>query len=238
MEKNFYNLCSLSCHFVTISGNLKDKKLFAVDSNNNIMECRLLRIETTFSKDTYNKAHHRLVINMAGKGIIKVELDEYRFFETERDIYENCPIKQVYVEVTNDMYRAKYLELLFGKVTKVVKLNGTYGNTYVFGRNFVWDKEKYRPKDCNCYVDISKVGISKGIGEDVHLFSIDGKPTKDCILYSYLDETWVGIEDAITDEKVYRTEDDCIADNRPPITRFVDSEEENDSDKFVEVVLI
>lgn len=240
MEKTYYNLCSLSCKFMALNNDLKDKTIFAVDGDNNITECRLLRIETTITKGDNEKAkaNNLLVINMASKGIIKVKLNEYRFFKTERAIYDNTPIQHVYVEVTNYKFREDYLRLLFSKVTNVIQINGTYGNIYVFGENYTWDKEGHHPNTCCCYVDITKVGFSKGYGDDVHLFSIDGKPTKDCILYSYLDETWVGTEDAITDEKVYLTEDDCISDNRPTITRFADGEEENDSDKFVEVVLI
>lgn len=81
--------------------------------------------------------------------------------------------------------------------------------------------------------------MSLGYGDDYHIFPIKS----DCkmpLIYGEDGEMWVTIEDRITDHKVYRTFDECVANNSIEVTRFSDSNEadKEDNTKSVEFILI
>lgn len=239
MERKYLQVDYFDHGLYVPKSSLKDKVILAKDKKNNIMECKLLRVETIAKpKNDYEDVRFtsKLVLNMAGKGIVKVDEDDYKFYETVEDIYTNKGIGSVVSHLSKG--HSGNLEPMFGKVTSLEEWRGLY-EYYVSARNFVWDEENMRPKQITCYIDTEYMGMSLGYDDDYHIFPI--KP--DCkmpLIYGEDGEVWVTLDERITDRKVYRTFDECVADNGINVKRFSDSDEAEkvDNTKQVEFILV
>ena len=243
--KNYFQVSYWAEKFVKPIDDLKDVTFLVTDiERKNIKECRLLRVEsiaTPCCEYEGAKASHTLVLNIAGEGIVRTDsnIGKYRFFKNEEDFLNKKSLKLI-TQVKNASYQLALMESLFAKVTTPRKSSYGYSPEYVVTDNFVWNSEAMRPEEVECFMDASKVGVSCGYGDDARLFSIDGTTSERPIIYcDTTSHMWISEDEAI-DSKVYLTKEECAEDNRPKfeITRFTDGEEENDSDKFVEVVLI
>ena len=240
MERKYLKVDYFDHGLYVPKSSLKDKVLLAKDKKNNIMECKLLRVETIAEpKNDYEDVRFtsQLVLNVAGKGIVRVHPDAYKFYEKVEDIYTNKGIGSVVSHLSKG--HSGNLEPMFGKVTSLEEWRGLY-EYYVSARNFVWDEENMRPRQITCYIDTEYMGMSLGYGDDYHIFPI--KP--DCKMpLIYAEDNcsmWVTIEDRITHQKIYRTFDECVADNSIKVTRFEDSDEaeKGDCGQRVEFILI
>ena len=239
MERKFLQVDYFDHGLYVPKSSLKDKVILAKDKDNNIMECKLLRVETIAEpKDEYEGVRFtsQLVLNVAGKGIVKVQPDAYKFYESEEDIYTNSPIGKVISHLAQG--HANNLEPMFGKATELVEWKGLY-DYYVSAKNYVWDEAKMQPRQITCFIDTESMGLSLGYDDDYRIFPI--KP--DCempLIYAEDNELWITIEDRIADHKVYRTFDECVANNSIKVTRFSDSDEadKEDNTKTVEFILI
>ena len=239
MERKYLQVDYFDHAFYVPKSEFKDKVILAKDKDNNIMECKLLRVETVAEpKDDYENVRlkSQLVLNVAGKGIVKVQPDAYKFYESEEDIYTNNPIGKVITHLAQG--HADNLEQIFGKVTSLEEWKGLY-EYYVSAKNYVWDEAKMQPRVVTCFIDAESMGLSLGYDDDYRIFPI--KP--DCempLIYAEDKELWITIEDRITDRKVYRTFDECVANNGIKVTRFSDSNEadKEDNTKTVEFILI
>lgn len=237
MERKYLQVDYFDHGLFVPKSSLKDKVILAKDKDNNIMECRLLRVETiAMPKNDYEDVRFtsQLVLNVAGKGVVKVDEDAYKFYKEEKDIYTNDTIGSVVTHLSRG--HSVNLEQMFGEVTSLEEWKGLH-EYYVSAKNYVWDKEKMRPRQITCYIDTEYIGMSLGYDNDYRIIPI--KP--DCkmpIIYGEDGELWVTLDEGITDSKVYRTFDECVANNRIKVKRFSDSDEAEKVDNTKEAIFI
>lgn len=243
MERNYFKVHYLSDKLLVPSDSLKGVTFIATDKKKEqVMECRLLRIETIIvPRDNYedSSARHTLVLNIAGKGIVRTQFgkEDYLFYKNEEDLVNNNHLYLAY-GVKERSYQLKMLQKVFGKVaTFEVQSGSLSSNSYVWSYNYIWDSKKLSAHEVNCFMDASRMGISCGFDDDIRLFSIDGKPVDTPIIYCDTVEVWES-KDSALDCKVYLTKEECVNDNSVKVTRFSPEEEEKLESHWIELTMV
>lgn len=242
MENNYLEVSAWTNDLVVPSRNLKGVTFLATDTNKqNIMECRLLRIEAVArQKSDYEgvRFSHTFVLNIAGKGIVKTQgYEDYFFFLNEQDLVDNRHLKLTH-KVEDINYQFEILQSLFGNVTSLRKLQVGFSPAYVTANNYAWSNEDLCPDEVGCYMDASRIGVSYGYDGDMRLFAIDGKASDKPIIYTEpTDDLWVSRESE-TNRKVYLTKEECVKNNALNITRFSPEEEDMLEEHWLELALV
>lgn len=243
MERNYFKVHFLSNKLLVPDSDLKGVTFIATDKKKEqVMECRLLRIETVIvPRDNYedSSARHTLVLNLAGKGIVRTQYgnEDYLFYKNEEDLVNNNRLSLAY-SVKERLCQLKRLQKVFGKVTSFDVQSGCLSsNSYVQSYNYVWDSKKLSPVEVDCFMDASRIGISYGYDDDIRLFSLDGKPVDTPIIYCDSIEVWESKESAL-DCKVYLTKEECINDNSVSVIRFTPEEEAKIEQHWVELTMV
>lgn len=242
MERNYLKVHYWADKLLAPNSTLKGVTFIATDKQKQqVMECRLLRIESIMMpKDDYEdcRARHTLVLNIAGKGIVRTQFgnEDYYFYKNEEDLVNNNRLYLAF-GVKERASQMEMLKKVFGKVTDFEVHSGSFTYpSYVWSYNYMWDKKKLSPHEIDCFMDASKVGISCGY-DDIRLFSIDGEAVDTPIIYGDTTEVWVSKEEAL-DCKVYLTKEECIKDNSVSVIRFTPEEEAKIETHWVELAMI
>lgn len=241
MERNYFKVHYLSYELLVPNSDLNGVTFIATDKKKEqVMECRLLRIETIIvPKDNHedSSAKHTLVLNIAGKGIVRTQCgdEDYLFYKNEEDLFNNNRLYLTH-RVEERSYQLKLLRKVFGKVT-TFEVFEAFSSSYMWSCNYIWDSMKLSPYEVGCYMDASRMGISCGYDDDIRLFSIDGKPVDTPIIYCDTNEIWVSKESAL-DCKVYLTKEECINDNSVKVIRFSPEEEEKLESHWIELAMV
>ena len=243
MERNYLKVHYWADKLLIPNSDLNGVTFIATDKQKqNVMECRLLRIESIMTpKDDYEdcRVKHTLVLNIAGKGIVRTQFgnEDYYFYKNEEDLVNNNRLYLTF-GVKERSSQMHWLQKVFGKVTAFEVHSGGFGsNSYVWSYNYIWDNKKLSPHEIDCFMDASRMGISCGYGDDIRLFSIDGKPVDTPIIYGDTVEMWESKESAL-DCKVYLTKEECINDNSVKVTRFSPEEEAKIETHWIELAMV
>ena len=243
MERNYLDVHYWADKLLVPNSELKGVTFIATDKKKEqVMECRLLRIESIMlPKDDYEncRARHMLVLNIAGKGIVRTQYgdEDYYFYKNEEDLVNN---KRLYLahRVEECSFQLERLQRVFGKVTTFVVESGSFSyRSFVCSCNYIWDSDILSPHEIDCFMDASRMGISCGYNDDIRLFSIDGEPVDTPIIYCDTNEMWESKESAL-DCKVYLTKEECIKDNSVSVIRFTPEDEAKLEQHWVELVMI
>ena len=240
--KNYLKVIVWADDLVVPAGGLKGVTFLATDTKKqNIMECRLLRIETVARQESdYDDVcfSHTFVLSIAGKGIVRAQgYEDYLFFLNEQGLIDNKPLKLTH-QVEDIGRQFKILQSLFGNVTRLETNQVGLSPVFVTACNYAWNDEDLCPDETDCYMDASRIGVSCGYDDDMHLFAIDGKASDKPIIYTEpTDELWVSRESE-TNRKVYLTKEECVKDNPLNITRFSPGEENMLEEHWLELALV